>query len=175
MSDKAPNSKDKGATPSGLPVNDNSPSSIEDTGLDTDDDFLGQLDAGEDGADIDGVDKEPAKPVAANLRKLHQEIGSDGKPVEKHKRNIYISKQTVDSINELAKSRNVTGSKVVEMAIALFYKNYFEREFIQISDLELFVEELSLLVGEQAEEVSHLSELVTRVLDAEMELPTDLD
>jgi len=150
---------------------------VEDVGDDAGEDFLGALDTGEDSPDIDNESPvlEPAKPASSKLKSLHQDISPENKPVEKFKRNIYISKQTVDAINDLAKARNVNGSKVVELAVALFYKNYFEREFLQISDVEIFVEELNTLVAEQSQEVSHLAELVTRVLDAEMELPTEVD
>lgn len=140
---------------------------LEDNDIDITDD--------DDSIDLDSSlnDKEDVTSASDKFKSI-QESEDNVDTKEKYKRSVYITKQTLDAIEQLSKLRNVTGSKIVEYAVALYFKNYFERDFIQLSDMELFTEELATLVSEHTQEVAHLAELVSRTLDAEMELPTDL-
>ena len=75
----------------------------------------------------------------------------------------------------LSKAMDLSKTEIVELAVALFYRNYFEREGAQLADIVVFLDELAGLTQEHSEQVGSLVETCVTLVDAEAELSVDFE
>ncbi len=87
---------------------------------------------------------------------------------------VKLSGQAHQALEHLAKGMSLTKTEVVELAVALFYRHYFEREACQLGDLQVFLTELTSEVESHADITANLLEMAIGIVDAEAELPSEL-
>ena len=78
-------------------------------------------------------------------------------------------------MDHLAEKTQLNKTQLLELSVALFYRNFFEKEFAQIPDIALFLDELATLTTEHTEEVANLAQIGVTLIDVEAELPTDVE
>jgi|ERR1035438_2959076 predicted transcriptional regulator len=88
---------------------------------------------------------------------------------------LRFSKEFHAALDHLAEKTQLNKTQLLELSVALFYRNFFEKEFAQIPDIALFLDELATLTTEHTEEVANLAQIGVTLIDVEAELPTDVE
>jgi len=88
---------------------------------------------------------------------------------------LRFSNEFHSAVDHLCEKTQLNKTQLLELSVALFYRNFFEKEFAQIPDLALFLDELSTLTLEHTEEVANLAQIGVTLIDVEAEMPTDVE
>jgi hypothetical protein len=88
---------------------------------------------------------------------------------------LRFSREFHAALEHLSTQTQLNKTQLLEISVAMFYRNFFEKEFAQIPDIALFLDELGTLTTEHTEEVANLAEIGINLIDAEAELPTDVE